>query len=201
MSRARRALSRTPGFLRCWFCDSLTTTGATIMYCPTCGEDKNPPGADACINCGTPFTHLDMPAPHGPVETSLMNDPVSTLDPRTPVTLPTHATLTEAMQRMREDRIGAILVVNEREELVGILTERDFLTKVAGEPNFGSLPVSQFMTHNPETVAPSDILAFALGKMDAGGYRHLPVVQAGRPVGVISVRDVLRHLTTVCPDG
>ncbi len=57
------------------------------------------------------------------------------------------------------------------------------------------------MTPNPETVAPADVLAFALGKMDAGGYRHLPVVDAGRPVGVISVRDILRHLTAVCPDG
>jgi CBS domain-containing protein len=51
------------------------------------------------------------------------------------------------------------------------------------------------MTRDPETVTPADTLAFALGKMDAGGYRHLPVVAGGRPVGVVSVRDVLRHVT------
>ena len=97
--------------------------------------------------------------------------------------------------------VGAVLVVDAAGLLVGILTERDFLTKVAGQPGFEALPVSRFMTPDPETVAPTDVLAYALGKMDAGGYRHLPVVSAGKPVGVISVRDILRHLTAVCPDG
>ena len=94
-----------------------------------------------------------------------------------------------------------MLVTGADGELVGILTERDFLSKVAGESGYEDLPVARFMTPAPETVAPTDVLAYALGKMDAGGYRHLPVVQAGKPVGVISVRDILRHLTEVCPDG
>jgi CBS domain-containing protein len=73
------------------------------------------------------------------------------------------------------------------------------LTKVAGrvgpsEPR----PVSEFMTRNPETVGPADTLAFALGKMDGGGYRHLPVLQDGKPVGVISVRNVLTYFTRMC---
>jgi CBS domain-containing protein len=45
------------------------------------------------------------------------------------------------------------------------------------------------------------MLALALSKMDAGGYRHLPVVEDGKPVGMISVRDILRHIIAVCPDG
>jgi CBS domain-containing protein len=171
------------------------------MYCPACGHDKNPPGADACANCGLALTHLDAPAPSGPVETSLMTDPVSALDPRPPLTVPLGATLGDAVRLMVAGRTGAVLVTGAAGELVGILTERDFLTKVAGEPGFEALPVARFMTPEPETVAPTDLLAYALGKMDAGGYRHLPVVAAGKPVGVISVRDVLRHLTAACPDG
>ncbi len=54
------------------------------------------------------------------------------------------------------------------------------------------------MTSNPETVGPTDSLAFALHKMDCGGYRHLPVVKDGQPLGVISVRDMLRHITGLC---
>ena len=171
------------------------------MYCPACGHDKNPPGADECANCRLPLTHLDAPAPNGPVEASLMSDPVSVLDPRPPLTVLADATLGDAVRQMVAGRTGAVLVTGPAGELVGILTERDFLTKVAGQPGFEALPVNRFMTPDPETVAPTDVLAFALGKMDAGGYRHLPVVAAGKPVGVISVRDVLRHLTAVCPDG
>ncbi|MBP3958205.1 CBS domain-containing protein [Gemmata sp. G18] len=171
------------------------------MYCPACGHDKNPPGADKCANCELALAHLSVPAPNGPVETSLMNDPVSILDPRPPLTVPADATLGDAVRRMITDRVGAVLVTGAGGELVGILTERDFLAKIAGAPGFETLPIAEFMTPNPETVAPADVLAFALGKMDAGGYRHLPVVDAGRPVGVISVRDVLRHLTAFCSDG
>lgn len=170
------------------------------MKCPACGHDRSAPGADACANCGLPFAHLDEPVPQGPVEQSLTSDPVSVLDPRPPVTVPVGAPLGEAVRLLIAARIGALLVTGPDGTLVGILTERDFLTRVAGVAGFEALAVGAFMTPDPETVTPTDKLAVALGKMDAGGYRHLPVVSAGVPVGVISVRDVLRHLTALCPD-
>jgi CBS domain-containing protein len=136
----------------------------------------------------------------GPLETSLLTNPVSVLEPRPPVTIAASGTIGDAIRQMIEVRVGAVLVTGDGGELIGILTERDFLTKVAGMPEYEQLPVTQFMTPNPETVKPTDVLAAALGKMDAGGYRHLPVVANGKPVGVISVRDVLRHLTAFAPD-
>jgi CBS domain-containing protein len=165
------------------------------MYCPACNYTRNPPGADACEHCGLPLVRTDEPALHGRVERSLMTDPVTVLTPREPVTVPADAPLGDAIGLMIDRRVGAVLVVGPAGELVGILTERDFLTRVAGRPGFEQLPVRDFMTRDPETVTPADTLAFALGKMDAGGYRHLPVVTGGRPVGVVSVRDVLRHVT------
>jgi CBS domain-containing protein len=169
------------------------------MRCPAC-DHPNPPGADECERCQTPLAALDVPTPHGPIETSLLNDPVSVLDPRPPMTIPAEAELGQAVRVMIDQRVGAVLVTGAAGELVGILTERDFLLKVVGEPGYERLPVSRFMTPKPETVAPTDILAVALGRMDTGGYRHMPVVEDGRPVGVISVRDVLRHLTAFCPE-
>ena len=57
------------------------------------------------------------------------------------------------------------------------------------------LPVSQFMSDSVETVSIDDPLAFVLHKMDVGGYRHLPVVENGKPVDIVSVRDMLRYIT------
>jgi CBS domain-containing protein len=131
----------------------------------------------------------------------LLSDPVAVLDPRPPVTVPLDANLGRAIREMMSQRVGAVLVTGPDGRLVGILTERDFLSKVAGVLGYDRLPVAEFMTASPETVSPNDLLAVALGKMDSGGYRHLPVVAEGRPVGVISVRDVLRHLTALGPRG
>jgi CBS domain-containing protein len=170
------------------------------MRCPAC-DHQNAPGADECGNCRTPLTALDGPVPQGPVETTLLTDPVSILQPRPPVTVSMSADLGQAIREMIDRKVGAVLVTDSIGDLVGILTERDFLTRVAGEPGYERLPVSRYMTPAPETVAPTDLVAVALAKMDAGGYRHLPVVEKGKPVGVISVRDILRHLTAVCPDG
>lgn len=170
------------------------------MYCPTCNH-LNVPGAEACEKCGADMTALDRPTPHDKVEASLMTEPVSVLAPKPPVTVRDDATIGDAVKTMIDRAVGALLVVNAANQLVGILTERDFLTKVAGQANYGPRRVSEYMTAKPETVSPLDPLAFALQRMDTGGYRHLPVVgENQRPIGVISVRDVLKHITKLCKE-
>jgi CBS domain-containing protein len=171
------------------------------MICPLCGNKGNLPGADWCAWCQFDLAAVDRPVPSDRVEHSLMTDPVAALGPREPVTVPVGADLQQAIQQMIARKVGAVLVTDPDGRLVGILTERDFLTKVAGTNGFGSGAVSAYMTRHPETVAADDPLAFALGKMAGGGYRHLPVVAGGRPVGVISVRDILRHIVQLCRDG
>src|SRR5437868_2831111 len=168
------------------------------MICPTCGWD-NLPGNEECQNCQQDLTPLDRPVAQNRVERSLMEDPVSVLGPRDPVTVPPAATLADAMRVMRERNVGTVLVVDDAGRLQGIFSERDLLKKVVGlHADPGGLPVVQLMTANPETVTATDTLALALHKMDIGGYRHLPVLSDGRPSGVISVRDMLRHITRLC---
>jgi signal-transduction protein with cAMP-binding, CBS, and nucleotidyltransferase domain len=170
------------------------------VICPTCGYD-NLPGNETCSYCEQALTLLDLPTPHSQVERSLMEDPVSTLHPRPPITVAVAAPVREAVRFLLDRNIGALLVVNDHGRLVGIFSERDLLKKIAGiHENFGELTVGDFMTPNPETVAPSDPLNFALHRMDIGGYRHMPVVEAGLPIGMISVRDMLRHITTLCQE-
>jgi CBS domain-containing protein len=165
------------------------------MICPYCGHD-NLPGDEVCSHCHGDLTQLDRPVAHNRIQRSLMEDPVSVLGLRMPSTVLPTATVGETVRLMLTRDIGALLVVDEGGNLVGIFSERDLLTKVAGVyQDFNHLPVSQFMTPKPETVSHRDTLAFALHKMDVGGYRHLPVIKDGRPVSVVSVRDMLRHLT------
>lgn len=167
------------------------------MICPACGT-TNAMGADACTHCGGDLSAHDRPQPGDAVEAALLRDTVASLKPRPPVCVPPTADLDRAMRVMTAEGVGAVLVTGDDGQLVGILTERDFLTKIAGSDALAFLPVLQFMTRHPETVRPDHPLAFAVRLMDVGSYRHLPVVEDGRPVGMISVRDVLRHVLDIC---
>jgi CBS domain-containing protein len=170
------------------------------MICPNCCHD-NVPGAEECSHCYTDLTQLDKPTASNKVEHSLMHDPVVVLQPRTPMTLQQTATVAEAVRTMLAKDVGALLVVDGAGKLVGILSERDLLTKVAGiHTDYTERPISEFMTPKPETLTANKSLAFALHKMDVGGYRHMPLVEDDRPVGMISVRDIMRHITRLCRD-
>jgi CBS domain-containing protein len=169
------------------------------MKCPTCSHD-NLPGAEQCAHCLQDMTYLDRPTAQDRVERSLLEDTVRILNPRAPVTLPPTATVSEAMRTMLANDVGSILVVDEAGHLAGIFSERDLLVRVSGLEEYEHRPLRDFMTPAPETVRPEDALAFALHKLDSGGYRHLPVVKDGLLHGMVSVRDMLRHITRLCGD-
>jgi len=168
------------------------------MICPVCDHD-NHPGVEHCANCQRDMTNLELPVAIDRVDRSLMEDTVEKLHPGQPAAVSPLTTLSEAIALMLSRDIGVVLVVDDTGGLLGILSERDLLTKVAGlVDDYATRPVCDFMTPAPETVRLHDRLAFALHKMDTGGYRHLPVVREGKAMGVVSVRDMLRHITKIC---
>jgi CBS domain-containing protein len=168
------------------------------MICPHCGHD-NLPGSEECSRCLQDLTQLDRPAPNNRIERSLMEDNIGLLRLVPPVAVPLTATIRQAVDAMIAHDIGSILVLDPQGKLAGILSERDLLLKVAGlHEAFDNLPVANFMTAKPETISPSDSFAFALHKMDIGGYRHLPVIERGMPIGVVSVRNLLQQITELC---
>ena len=126
-----------------------TPHSALDMICPVCGH-ANLPGVEQCSNCLFDLMAIDRPIPSDRVEASLVSDPVAVLLPKQPVTVHIDATLGEAIAKMISQSVGAMLVLSDTGELVGILTERDFLTKVAGSPDFFKLPVRDFMTATPK---------------------------------------------------
>jgi CBS domain-containing protein len=165
-----------------------------MTECPYCGVE-NIEGADHCEECQQPLGFLSKPRAATPIERSLAKDRVSSLDPKPPVAVSPDQAVGEVLKLMVERRVGCV-VVQQDDRILGIFSERDALDRL--NVNFAQLadrPVSQFMTPSPETVDSEARIAFAIHKMDVGGYRHLPVVSQGRLSGVISVRDVLRYVT------
>lgn len=106
------------------------------------------------------------------------------------LTVEATATLTEAAARMDARQVGAALVLNG-ERLSGILTERDILRAVATGEVEGT-KVGAWMTHDPETVGPEERPAHAATIMLHGGFRHLPVLDGAKPIGIVSIRDLMR---------
>jgi CBS domain-containing protein len=100
---------------------------------------------------------------------------------------------------MAQRRVGSALVVRD-ERLIGIITERDVLRAVAAGEVGGT--VAQWMTRNPETAYLDETAQQAAVVMIHGGFRHLPVLEGGKPVGIVSIRDLMRvALEDVSPRG
>ena len=106
------------------------------------------------------------------------------------LTVDATALLTEAAAQMDARGVGAALVMNG-ERLSGILTERGVLRAVATGGVEGT-KVGAWMTHDPDTVGPEERPGHAAAIMIHGGFRHLPVLDGDTPVGIISIRDLMR---------
>ena len=130
---------------------------------------------------------------------NLKVDSVSRLHPTPPLRLAPDQTVVDAVRLMREHRVGCLLVCRG-DRLLGVFTERDLMRRVlaAGLPL--TTPVADCMTPAPVVVGPKESIGAAVRRMEEGGYRHLPVVdEAGRPMGVLSVKRIVHYLAEHFP--
>ncbi len=117
-----------------------------------------------------------------------------------PIALSGDASVRRAIDTMNEARVGCILVV-EGERLVGVFTERDVLTRVAGTGlDLDGTPLRDLMTPDPECLTLDDGIAYALNRMSVGGFRHVPLIDAdGRPTGAVSMRHIVDFIVDLFP--
>lgn len=101
-------------------------------------------------------------------------------------------TIGEAAQRMADANVGSSVVL-EHGRLIGILTERDLLRAMAQRVHPSEARVREWMTAEPMAVSESTTADEAARLMVENGFRHLPVVDGDRTLGVVSLRDVMRH--------
>ena len=103
-------------------------------------------------------------------------------------------TVRDAARLMASRRIGAVMI-GEGQTLLGIFTERDLATKIVGpgrDPD--KVRLNEVMTAKPDTIRPDETVNDAMQRMSRGGYRHLPVVENGCLVGMVSVRDLYKAM-------
>lgn len=163
------------------------------MICPVC-RFGNFPGDDTCANCGADLWNADTPQGITTFSGELLGLHLDALGAPKPELIDVGALVVTAIERMRADAIDCLLVT-EGGTLVGIFTDRDAILKVAGKPH-ADQTMADVMTHDPVVLRSGDPVAVAINKMAVGGFRHVPIVNDGVPVAVVSARDVFRHLAT-----
>jgi CBS domain-containing protein len=111
---------------------------------------------------------------------------VDTIEPNT--------NLAAAAKRLAERRIGALVVTGADHRIVGILSERDIVQELAVRGAAAlDLPLTDAMTRKVMTCGPSDTISSLMERMTQGKFRHLPVVEQGRLIGIVSIGDVVKH--------
>lgn len=161
------------------------------MICPSCGFD-NLQGSDECENCGADLRIADLPTPSTEFEAELVKIPLAVVRHHSPLTIAPSATAADAVRQMQHAGAGC-LIVEETEQVVGILSERDLVMKLDAARLDGTT-VADLMTPDPVVLRPDDSIAVAINKMAVGGFRHIPLVENGRATGIVSARDVFRHI-------
>jgi CBS domain-containing protein len=129
---------------------------------------------------------------------NLKTETVSRLHPSQPWLVQAGQPVADAVKLMREKRVGCVLVCEQR-RIVGIFTERDLLRRVLAQGKGLSTLMQECMTPNPIAVHPKDSIGCAIKRMQKGGYRHLPVVNDDRPVGILSVKRIVHYLVEHFP--
>jgi CBS domain-containing protein len=110
------------------------------------------------------------------------------------VTAPLDATIADIVKVLKEKRIGAIVISSGEDQIAGIISERDITRGLAdhGSALLGK-KVSDMMTSEVVTCGPDDGVEKLMQEMTSGRFRHMPVVQNGRLMGIISIGDVVKH--------
>ena len=161
------------------------------MDCPACGQE-NLTGTEVCDNCGADLAGQDVPQAALTFRGRLLGEHLDELGSPPPLTVGPDTPIETVIARMHDAEADCVLVVVD-DRLVGIFTDRDAVVKAAGKRLEG-LQVRDLMSPDPVVLRHDDPIALAIHRMAVGGFRHIPIVEHGRPTGVVTARDVFHHL-------
>ncbi|HEV7798447.1 MAG TPA: CBS domain-containing protein [Pyrinomonadaceae bacterium] len=126
-------------------------------------------------------------------------DSVSSMETDDYVCIAPSTPLSKAIEAMKQDEGGCVIVCEGGARIVGIFTERDLLTKIVGQEADVNAPVSKWMSPVVATLTPDATIGDAVQMMNDKGYRNIPLVKNGKLVGSVSVFDVIGYLAESYP--
>lgn len=165
--------------------------------CPSCGFE-NIQGEDRCDQCLHSLMHREI-KPHDQLDkyqNAMMNLPISELITGSDLLVASPSDSMEKIVRTFQRESKNCILIYDHKKLVGIISNRDILRKVAGlGKKLSEISAEEVMTPKPEYVKDTDPVAYVVNKMALGGYRHVPVLaEDGTPITIITIRDVLQYL-------
>ena len=125
-----------------------------------------------------------------------IEDPIKKLNLRPVIKANHNQTIKEVVKILNEQHMGCVLVADDQDRTVGIFTERDILKRILqNNLDLNKEKLKDHMTKNPETLSEDDPIAYALNKMSAGSYRHIPITKKGEVKYILSVKDIVDHIS------
>ncbi len=168
------------------------------IKCPSCGFD-NLEGEDRCVQCLHSLMQRDIPRPKkdDKFQRVMMTTAIVELLTGKDLLVANPADSIQKIIRILREKKKNCVLVYKRKKMVGILSHRDILLKVAGKAeDLSKIKVESVMTPNPEFVRADAPIAYVVNKMAMGGFRHVPVLaQDGAPLSIILIKDVLGYLS------
>lgn len=143
-------------------------------------------------------TNSNSPSSEPQLKEILSSEKVRHVMRREPFTVPLHSALKEAVEGIKARTTNYALVV-DGESLAGIFTERDYLDKIVGNGISLNRPVDEFMTKEPRCLGPDGSILQALDLIVEGGYRHIPVVENDKLVGVLTALSIVKYIAELFP--
>lgn len=168
------------------------------MKCSSCGFE-NIQGEDRCEQCLHSLMQRDLPRPKkdDSFQSVMMTAPIGNLVTGKDLLVASTTDTIQKIVKILQDEKKDCVLIYKKKKLVGIISYRDLLSKVAGkQKELSKIKAESVMTPNPEYVKGEDPIAFVVNKMATGGFRHVPVLQEdGTPLSIISIKDVLSYLS------
>ncbi len=168
------------------------------IKCPSCGSE-NILGSDRCGQCLHTLMQTGLPQPKkdDKLQQAIMVTPVlSLLTGKDLLVCSPEDTVQKVVRVFQKENKNCVLVYDHK-KLVGILSNRDFLLRVAGKyKDLSKVKIKEVMTANPEYVTEDAPIAYVVNRMAMGGCRHVPVLASdGTPYSIVIIKDVLSFLS------